>query len=133
MQPVTESAVLPSEIEELGRILDRWRRNSHPDHTVMDTVKLSLGSVPELSLDAIRAEDSAHGFAKPALAKRIGQRAARFDHKGNRRRGRAGSPGFELLFCIQRQLDHALEQLIGWQSREVLEHELFDVESHQVA
>ena len=41
--------------------------------------------------------------------------------------------GFELFFRIERQLDHALEQLIGGQSREILEHELFDVQSHQVA
>src|ERR1700682_1012079 len=47
--------------------------------------------------------------------------------------GNCPSARFQLFFCIQRQLDHALEQLIGGQSREVLEHQLLDVESHQVA
>jgi len=40
---------------------------------------------------------------------------------------------FQLLFCIQRQLDHSLEQLIGGQASEILEHKFFHVEANQVA
>ncbi len=42
------------------------------------------------------------------------------------------SARLQLLFCIQRQLNHPFEQLIGGQSCEILEHELFDVEPHEV-
>jgi hypothetical protein len=38
----------------------------------------------------------------------------------------------ELLFRIERQLDHSLEQLVRRCSRKILEHQLFDVQSYQV-
>src|SRR5580704_10785247 len=41
-------------------------------------------------------------------------------------------PRFELLFRIQRQLDHSLEQLIRRCSGKILQHQLFDIQSHQV-
>ena len=39
----------------------------------------------------------------------------------------------QFLLCVQRQLDHALEELICRQAGEILEDELFDVEAHEVA
>lgn len=40
---------------------------------------------------------------------------------------------FQLLFRIERQLDHALEQLISRQTRKVLQHQFFDIQPHEVA
>jgi len=44
-----------------------------------------------------------------------------------------GLSRFKLFFRVQGQLDHALEQLVGRQSGEILEHELFDIQAHEVA
>jgi hypothetical protein len=43
------------------------------------------------------------------------------------------STRLEFLLRVQRQLIHALEQLIGGETRKVLEHQLFHVQAHQVA
>jgi len=51
--------------------------------------------------------------------------------RANRSRFRLGR--FELFFRVEGKLDHALEELIGRQSREILEHELFDVQAHEIA
>ncbi len=41
-------------------------------------------------------------------------------------------PLFELLFRIQRQLDHSLEQLICRRSRKIFQHQFFNIQPHQV-
>src|SRR5215471_197833 len=41
-------------------------------------------------------------------------------------------PGLQLFFGIERQLDHALEQLLRRNAGEVPEHELLHVEAHEI-
>jgi len=44
-----------------------------------------------------------------------------------------GLIGFQLFFRVERQLDHALKELIGRQSCKILEHEFLHVQPHEVA
>lgn len=41
--------------------------------------------------------------------------------------------GLELLLGVQRELDHALEELVVGRAGEVAQHQLFDVEPHEIA
>src|SRR5215469_6167221 len=43
------------------------------------------------------------------------------------------SRGFQFLLDIERKLNHALRHLFGWQAGKVLEHQLLDVEPHEIA
>src|ERR1700740_1881005 len=44
----------------------------------------------------------------------------------------SGSPCFQLLFRIQRQFDHALEQLLRGNTREVLQYQLLHIEAYEI-
>src|SRR5882762_7193700 len=46
--------------------------------------------------------------------------------------GHNPSGGLQFLFDIERELNHALHQLFGWQSRKVPEHQLLDIEPHEI-
>src|SRR5256885_12986316 len=67
---------------------------------------------------------------QPQSRARRGGRLARGTGRGRLRRS-AGR--LQLLLGVQRKLDHALEQLLCGNAGEVAEHELLDVEPHEVA
>lgn len=117
-----------TDLETIGRNKKECIDTRHPKCPGRFRVsRLRIGSCA----DQIR---SAAHLLTPALWAPLGRFSAHFlglstargslsvrENEEDERSSNCPSAGFQLFFCIQRQLDHALQQLIGGQSCEILQ------------
>ena len=117
-----------SDAAAIGTLLDR---------TVPALRVAQTGETPDTFLHSALVNPSLPPSAlarAPSLAARQGQLpcgSARGSRTNPGNKPRLCSARYELFFGIEREFDHSLEQLLRGDAREVLQHQLLDVQAHE--